>query len=68
MSVKRFVRAYSEAIYQFKNNKEKALAVYAARLKQQNPAVLEALTNTMLRCFLFRRARFVKGFAMPLKW
>ena len=36
-SVKRFVRAYSEAIYQFKNNKEKALAVYAGRLKTAEP-------------------------------
>lgn len=52
-SVKRFVRAYSEAIYQFKNNKEKALAVYAGRLKQQNPAVLEATYQYYAPMFSF---------------
>ena len=51
--MKRFVRAYSEAIYQFKNNKEKALAVYAARLKQQNPAVLEATYQYYAPMFSF---------------
>lgn len=40
-TVKRFVRAYSEAIYQFMTQREKALAVYAKRLRQQNPKVLE---------------------------
>src|SRR5262249_44425962 len=32
-TVKRFLRAYSEAIYEFKNSKEKAIKVYANRLK-----------------------------------
>ncbi len=35
-TVKRFVRAYSEAIHQFKTDKTKAVAVYAKRLKQQD--------------------------------
>lgn len=40
-TVKRFVRAYSEAIYEFKTNKEKALKVYADRLKQKDLNVLD---------------------------
>ncbi len=39
-TVKRFLRAYSEAIYEFKNNKEKAIKVYANRLKQKDQTVL----------------------------
>ena len=41
-TVKRFVRAYSEAIYRFKVDKEKTMAVYAKRLKQQDPKIVEA--------------------------
>jgi NitT/TauT family transport system substrate-binding protein len=41
-TVKRFVRAYSEAIYRFKVDKEKSMAVYAKRLKQQDPKIVEA--------------------------
>lgn len=51
--VKRFVRAYSEAIYQFKNNKEKALAVYAGRLKQQDRGVMEATYQYYAPTFSF---------------
>jgi len=40
-TVKRFVRAYSEAIYEFKNNKEKAVKVYADRLKQKEINILD---------------------------
>jgi NitT/TauT family transport system substrate-binding protein len=40
-TVKRFIRAYSEAIYEFKTNKEKALKVYADRLKQKDLTELE---------------------------
>jgi ABC-type nitrate/sulfonate/bicarbonate transport system substrate-binding protein len=40
-TVKRFVRAYSEAIYAFKTDKAKAIAVYANRLKQQDTKVLD---------------------------
>jgi ABC-type nitrate/sulfonate/bicarbonate transport system substrate-binding protein len=39
--VKKFVRAYSEAIYVFKSNKQKAMGVYAGRLKQQGSKVIE---------------------------
>ena len=39
--VKRFLRAYSEAIYEFKTNKEKAIKVYANRLKQKDLTILE---------------------------
>ncbi len=39
--VKRFLRAYSEAIYQFMTSRERGLAVYGQRLKQQNPQALE---------------------------
>ena len=41
-TVKRFVRAYSEAIYEFKTNKERAIKVYANRLKQKDQTILEA--------------------------
>jgi NitT/TauT family transport system substrate-binding protein len=41
-TVKRFVRAYSEAIYRFKADKERTMAVYAKRLKQQDPKIIEA--------------------------
>lgn len=40
-TVKRFVRAYSDAIYQFTTQKQQGMAIYAKRLKQQNPKVLE---------------------------
>jgi NitT/TauT family transport system substrate-binding protein len=39
--VKRFLRAYSDGIYEFKTNKEKAIKVYANRLKQKDLEVLE---------------------------
>ncbi len=38
---KRFVRAYSDAIYRFKTDKQSSLAVYAKRLKQQDPSIIE---------------------------
>jgi NitT/TauT family transport system substrate-binding protein len=40
-TVKRFVRAYSEGIYEFKANKERAIKVYANRLKQKDLSILE---------------------------
>jgi ABC-type nitrate/sulfonate/bicarbonate transport system substrate-binding protein len=52
-TVKRFVRAYSEAIYQFKNDKAKALAVYANRLKQQDSKVLDATYDYFAPKFSF---------------
>jgi ABC-type nitrate/sulfonate/bicarbonate transport system substrate-binding protein len=39
--VKRFIQAYSEAIHEFKTNKDKMIAVYNQRLKQRNPEVIE---------------------------
>ena len=39
-TAKRFVRAYSEAIHQFKTDKTKGMAVYANRLKQQDSKVI----------------------------
>ena len=52
-TVKRFVRAYSEAIYDFKTDKAKAMAVYANRLKQQDSKVLEATYNYFAPKFSF---------------
>jgi NitT/TauT family transport system substrate-binding protein len=40
-TVKRFVRAYSESIHEFKTNKERGMKVYASRLKQKDQAILE---------------------------
>ena len=39
--VKRFLQAYSEGIYQFVTNKEKALAITNQRLKQKILALVE---------------------------
>jgi NitT/TauT family transport system substrate-binding protein len=38
---KRFLQAYSEGLYQFITNKEKALALYNQRLQQKNTALVE---------------------------
>ena len=40
-TIKRFLRAYSEGIYEFKTNKERAIKVYANRLKQKDLNILE---------------------------
>jgi ABC-type nitrate/sulfonate/bicarbonate transport system substrate-binding protein len=40
-TAKKFMRAYSEAIYLFKSNKQKVLGVYKDRLKQQDVGVIE---------------------------
>jgi taurine transport system substrate-binding protein len=40
-AVKKFMRAYSEAIYIFKSNKQRVLSVYSRRLKQQDVSVIE---------------------------
>lgn len=52
-TVKRFVRAYSEAIYQFRTNKEKSLAVYSKRLKQKDPRIIEETYNYFSTKFSF---------------
>jgi ABC-type nitrate/sulfonate/bicarbonate transport system substrate-binding protein len=52
-TVKRFVRAYSEAIYEFKTDKAKAIAVYGKRLKQQDSKVLEATYDYFAPKFSF---------------
>lgn len=39
--VKRFLQAYAEATYAFIHSKEKAIAIYQKRLKQDNPKALE---------------------------
>ncbi|MBI4526349.1 MAG: ABC transporter substrate-binding protein [Deltaproteobacteria bacterium] len=41
-TVKRFVRAHSDAVYQFKRDKKRALQVLQKRLQQKEPAVIEA--------------------------
>ena len=40
-AVKRFVRAYSEAVHEFKADKSKAIKVYARHLKQKDQQILE---------------------------
>src|SRR5215510_15635918 len=39
--VKRFLQAYSEGLYQFITNREKALAITNQRLKQKNTALVD---------------------------
>jgi ABC-type nitrate/sulfonate/bicarbonate transport system substrate-binding protein len=52
-TAKRFVRAYSEAIYQFKTDKTKGVAVYAKRLKQQDSKIVEDTYNYFAPKFSF---------------
>jgi NitT/TauT family transport system substrate-binding protein len=40
--IKRFLRAYAEGIHQFMTNKDKGIALLTQRMKQKNPAVVEA--------------------------
>jgi len=39
--VKSFVQAYSESVHLFRTNKERGMAIYAKRLKQQNSKIIE---------------------------
>jgi NitT/TauT family transport system substrate-binding protein len=52
-TVKRFVRAYSEAIHVFKTDKAKGSAVYTKRLKQQDAKVIEATYDYFAPKFSF---------------
>ena len=52
-TAKRFVRAYSEAIYQFKTDKAKAMTVYANRLKQQDSKIIESTYDYFAPKFSF---------------
>ena len=40
-TIKRFLQAYADGIYQFMTNKEKGVALLTQRMKQKNPAVVE---------------------------
>jgi len=51
--VKRFLMAYAEATYQFKTNKEKGMALYRSRLKQDNIKALEETYNYFAPKFAF---------------
>ena len=44
-TVKRFLKAYSEAVYQFNNDKKLGIATYAKWLKEENPKVNEETYN-----------------------
>ena len=52
-TVKKFMRAYSEAIYLFKSNKQRVLTVYRDRLKQQDANVIEQTYNYFAPKFSF---------------
>ena len=52
-TVKRFIRAYSEGIYEMKTNKEKGTRVYANRLRQQEPKIVEGTYNYFAPKFSF---------------
>lgn len=41
-AVKRFLKAHSDAVYQFKHDKNKGIQVYQKRLRQRETAVIEA--------------------------
>jgi len=40
--VKRFLKAHADGVYQFKNDKKKGVLVYQKRLRQKEPAVINA--------------------------
>jgi small-conductance mechanosensitive channel len=44
-TVKRFLKAYSEAVYQFNNDKKLGIATYAKWLKEENPKVNEEVAR-----------------------
>jgi ABC-type nitrate/sulfonate/bicarbonate transport system substrate-binding protein len=52
-TVKRFLMAYAEATYQFMNNKERGMAIFKSRLKQDNPKALEETYNYYAPQFSF---------------
>ena len=52
-TVKRFARAYSEAIHEFKTDKEKAIKVYARHLKQTDRKILDETYNYYAPRFSF---------------
>jgi NitT/TauT family transport system substrate-binding protein len=51
--VKRFLMAYAEATYQIKTNKDKGIALYRSRLKQDNVKALEETYNYFAPKFAF---------------
>ena len=52
-AVKRFQRAYAEGTYQFMNNKDRALAILAKRLRLKNPKGIEETYQYFARKFSF---------------
>ena len=64
--VKRFIRAYSEGIYEMKTNKEKGIKVYANRLKQQEPKIVEETYNYFAPKFSFPPRLDPEGFPNAL--
>jgi ABC-type nitrate/sulfonate/bicarbonate transport system substrate-binding protein len=52
-TVKRFVRAYSEGVYELKSNKQKGTKVYANRLRQQESRIVEETYNYFAPKFSF---------------
>ena len=59
-SVKRFLKAYSEAVYQFNNDKKLGIATYAKWLKEENAKVNEETYN-YFRGLLSFPPRAVRG-------
>jgi NitT/TauT family transport system substrate-binding protein len=51
--MKRYIQAYSEAIFQFKTDSNKAKAVYAKRLGQQNPMAIQETYDYYAPSFSF---------------
>ncbi|MBI4525078.1 MAG: NrtA/SsuA/CpmA family ABC transporter substrate-binding protein [Deltaproteobacteria bacterium] len=52
-TVKRFMRAYTEGIYELRTNKDKAMKVYAKRLRQTDTKVVEETCNYFATKFSF---------------
>lgn len=65
--VKRFLQAYSEGLYQFITNKEKALTLYNQSLKQKNAALLEEAYQYYGPSFSFPPRDFLKGVRVVLE-
>jgi ABC-type nitrate/sulfonate/bicarbonate transport system substrate-binding protein len=55
-TVKRFLRAYVEALYALRTSKEKTIAVLQKTLREGNRAILESTYQYYVRCFRYLRA------------
>ncbi len=64
-TVKRFIRAYSEGIFEFKTNRDKAIKMDSQWLEQKDLAVLDESHQFTARIFPCRRASIASASPTP---